>query len=355
MSEDDTEREHEPTQKKLDDARKKGEIARSTEVSVAAAYCGLLMTATFFGQAILREMGGRALTVISLPVDDAQSVFAHAFSGALAMSIPALPLFAAPALAVLLVLFAQRTLLFTPEKIAPKLSRINPISNAHQKFGRAGLAEFAKSLAKLLIVSLLLALFVGSELPRMIATQQQDAHVSFAVLMSLFTEFLTRIVAVVACIAILDWLWQRHEFLRRNRMSRQELVDEFKESDGDPQMKGRRRQRAEAIAMQRMLTDVPKADVVIVNPTHYAVALRWDRGSGRAPVCIAKGLDEMAARIREIAATAGIPIRSDPPSARALYASVEIGREILPEHYAPVAAAIRFAEAMRRKARTAWR
>ena len=137
-------------------------------------------------------------------------------------------------------------------------------------------------------------------------------------------------------------------------MTRQELLDEMKQSDGDPHVKGQRRRRAEAIATQRMLADVPKADVVIVNPTHYAVALRWDRGSGRAPVCVAKGVDEVAARIREAASLAGVPIRSDPPAARALHASVDLGQEILPEHFAAVAAAIRFAETMRAKARRRW-
>lgn len=354
MSEDDTEREHEPTQKKLDDARKKGEIARSAEVSVAAAYGGLLLAATLLGPAMMRTIGERALALISISSGNAHAALAHGFTGAMAMIGPTLPLFVVPTLLVLAALLAQRALLFTPGKIAPKLSRINPIANAKQKFGRSGLMEFAKSSAKLLVIGLLLGLFVWSELPRMMATQEQTARLSFTVLLTLFTEFLARILAVIGCVAILDWLWQRHEFQRRNRMSRRELVDEFKESDGDPHIKSRRRRRAEAIALQRMLTDVQKADVVIVNPTHYAVALRWDRGSGRAPICVAKGVDKMAARIREIAASAGVPIRPDPPSARALYASVKIGQEILPEHYAPVAAAIRFAEAMRRKARSGW-
>lgn len=134
-------------------------------------------------------------------------------------------------------------------------------------------------------------------------------------------------------------------------MTRQEMLDELKQSEGDPHLRAQRRQRGEAIALNRMMADVPKADVVIVNPTHYAVALRWDRSSGRAPLCVAKGTDIVAGQIREAAAAAGVPIRSDPPTARAIFASVDIGAEIRPEHYAPVAAAIRFAEAMRLKAR----
>jgi flagellar biosynthetic protein FlhB len=137
-------------------------------------------------------------------------------------------------------------------------------------------------------------------------------------------------------------------------MSRKELMDETKDSEGDPVMKQQRRQRAYDIATNRMMADVPKADVVIVNPRHYAVALRWDRTAGGAPVCVAKGVDEVALRIRTVAMEAGVPIRQDPPTARALHASVEIGAEIRPEHYRPVAAAIRFAEAVRKRARRKW-
>jgi len=132
------------------------------------------------------------------------------------------------------------------------------------------------------------------------------------------------------------------------------MQDEFKDSEGDPHLKAARRQRAVDIAMKQMLAEVPKADVVIVNPTHYAVALKWSRGSGRAPVCVAKGTDEVAARIRTKATEAGVPIWSDPPCARAIHAQVKVGEEIDRSHFAAVAAAIRFAEKMRQKARQGW-
>ena len=130
-------------------------------------------------------------------------------------------------------------------------------------------------------------------------------------------------------------------------MSFQDMKDETKDSEGDPHAKGMRRQKGQEIALNRMLQDVAKADVIIVNPTHYAVALRWKRSDRHAPVCVAKGIDEVAARIREKAAIAGVPLHSDPPTARAIYASVEIGAPVKPEHYKPVAAAIRFAEALK--------
>jgi flagellar biosynthetic protein FlhB len=134
-------------------------------------------------------------------------------------------------------------------------------------------------------------------------------------------------------------------------MSQQEMIEEFRLSEGDPQTKAQRRQRGEEIAANRMLLDVPRSSVVIVNPQHFAVALRWDRGKDAAPVCVAKGVDAVAARIRESAAEAGVPIHRDPPTARALYAATGIGQQIHPDHYRAVAAAIRFAEAMRQKAK----
>ena len=135
-------------------------------------------------------------------------------------------------------------------------------------------------------------------------------------------------------------------------MSRKELTDESKESEGDPHIKQQRRQRGYQIATNQMLAEVPKADVIIVNPTHYAVALKWDKTSGGAPVCVAKGVDEIATQIRKLAAEAGVPIHSDPPTARALHATIAIGAEIQSDHYRAVAAAIRFAEAMRVKAKS---
>lgn len=355
MSEDDSgEKEHEATQKKLDDARKRGEVVRSAELAIAAGYGGLLIAATAGGAQALRRFGDHGAAMIDRA--DALSALllgGGAAAGGLLLSamLPALPFFAVPAVAVLGVIFAQRAWVLAPEKLSPRLSRINPIANAKQKFGRGGLFEFAKSTVKLVVISLLLGAFLAARLPRTMMSQGLDPGLVVAELSGMIVEFLVLVFLVSGATGALDYLWQRSEHLRKNRMSRQELMDELKQSEGDPHVRGQRRQRAEAIAMNRMLADVPKADVVIVNPTHYAVALRWDRMSGRAPVCVAKGVDEIAARIRETAATAGVPIRSDPPTARALHASVEIGREILPEHYGPVAAAIRFAEKMRRRAR----
>ncbi|MFN6951216.1 MAG: flagellar biosynthesis protein FlhB [Albidovulum sp.] len=349
------EKAHEPTQKRLEDARRRGEVVRSAEITLAAAYAGLLLAALISGPAALSRFGVAATAVIEQVEANAQFVLNGGASAAgrlvAGMLVPTLPFFAFPALGVVMALVAQRAVVLTPQKLAPRIARIDPLATARQKFGPDGLFEFAKSTAKLCVFSLLLGWFLVDRLPRALLAQGSEAGTIAAEFGRMTSDFLLLVLVTAAAAGTLDYIWQHYAHLRRNRMSRQELMEEFKEAEGDPHVKGQRRRQAEAIAMNRMLADVPKADVVIVNPTHYAVALRWDRSSRRAPLCIAKGVDDLARRIRERAATAGVPIRSDPPTARAIYASVEIGHEILPQHYAPVAAAIRFAEAMRRRAR----
>jgi flagellar biosynthetic protein FlhB len=164
-------------------------------------------------------------------------------------------------------------------------------------------------------------------------------------------EFLVLALLSTLVFGGLDYGWQYLQHRRRNRMSRQEMIDEHKESDGDPHMKGQRRQKGREIATNQMLQEVARADVIVVNPTHFAVALKWQRGDKTAPICLAKGVDDIAARIREKAAEQGIPIHRDPPTARALFATVEVGQPIRQEHFKAVAAAIRFAEAMRKRAK----
>lgn len=356
MSGSEAEREHAPSEKRLSDARKRGEFARSADLNAAAVYGGFFVAAWAFGTAGARLFGTAGQTVLSLPHGIADVLSARAGSAPLGQAIsalltPAIPLLVLPGVAVLALLLAFRGVVFAPTKIMPRLSRIDPLATARQKFGRAGLFEFSKSLAKIIIVGMLLASFLRGRIEELVATQMLEPAMASAMMMQMLMGFIAVVAGVWVALGAVDYLWQYFEHIRRNRMSRQEMVDEHKEAEGDPHMKAQRQQRAREIATNRMLQDVARADVVIVNPTHYAVALCWSRGSGRAPVCVAKGVDEIAARIREKATLAGVPLRSDPPTARAIHARVEIGQEIRPEHYAAVAAAIRFAEAMRKKAR----
>jgi len=351
----DDDKQHDPTQKRLEDARKKGEIPRSADLTAALAYGGFYLAAITVGANSLIHLGAPLARLIS----DAPALAHEVFSGggaAVARSIAAAviialaPWFLFPVAAALLSIVAQRALVFAPSKLALKISRVSPLSNAKHKFGRQGLFDFAKSLTKLVAYSLVLGVFLKGQAEKLVFSPGADARHVVAYLFTACAGFLLVVVIVSLVVGALDLGWQHAEHLRKNRMSRKELTDETKEMEGDPQMRQQRRQKAQEIALNKMLADVPDADVVIVNPTHFAVALKWSRAPGSAPVCVAKGADEIAARIREAAVAAGVPIQRDPITARTLYASLRIGDEIWPEHYKAVATAIRFAEKMRRMA-----
>ncbi|WP_224824219.1 flagellar biosynthesis protein FlhB [Cognatishimia sp. MH4019] len=357
MSEDESgEKQHEPTQKKLDDARKKGEVPRSTDLNTAAAYGGFLIVAIALGAALLADTGTALMILIDRSNELSQLIFespaAPVVGGAmLSIGGSLLPWFGLPAVAVLVTIIAQRSFVVTPDKLIPKASRISILSNAKNKFGRSGLFEFAKSTAKLIIYSVLLGVFLMVNLNDIVSTIYLSPAMALSLLASLTVKFLAVVLMISLAIGGIDFFWQRYDHMMKNRMSHEDLKNEVKSSEGDPQMKQQRRQRGYEIAMNQMLADVPKADVVIVNPTHYAVALSWSRQAGAAPVVVAKGVDEIAARIRETATEANVAIHSDPPTARAIFATIEIGQEVMPEHYKPVAAAIRFADALRGKAK----
>ncbi|KPP89273.1 MAG: flagellar biosynthetic protein FlhB [Rhodobacteraceae bacterium HLUCCA08] len=355
---EDDDKQYEPTQKKLDDARKKGDLPKSNDLITAGAYAGLLIAAMTLGPVALKGMGTTLAGLLDQAdrlSDDSFNGGGGRFAGALIgdMARHSLAIFAPPFLLALLMVLGQRSLVFAPSKLAPKLSRISLIENAKQKFGRSGLFEFAKSTTKLTIYSTILFIYLWGQLPRMLGAMQLSPAMMVVELLKIVVGLLGMVLAVSLTLALIDMVFQRAEHARKNRMSRKELMDELKESEGDPMMKQQRREKAVSIATNQMLRDVPEAAVVIVNPTHFAVALKWDPSAPHAPICVAKGVDLVAARIREIAQENAVPIHSDPPTARALHATVEIGEEIRPDHYAAVAAAIRFADMLRAKARKA--
>lgn len=354
---DDTEKNHEATLQKLDEARKKGEVPRSADLSTAASYFGFLLAALVAGGASVQTLGSSLMTLVD-QADELGPLFfsagGYAVMGGVLQNtgLAFLPWFALPAMAVLLSILGQRGFTVTASKVELKLSRISVISNAKNKFGRNGFFEFFKSFVKLTIYSIVLALFIRAKLDDIVMVVNTTPLIVAALLARLCIEFLFVVLAVSLSIGGIDALWQHQEHLRKNRMSRKEVMDEAKTTEGDPHMKQQRRQRGYDIATSQMMADVPTADVVIVNPTHYAVALKWSRRRGEVPICVAKGVDEVARTIRETAMEAGVPIQSDPPTARALYATTDVGREIDESHYRGVAAAIRFAEDMRKRARS---
>lgn len=353
---DESDKSFDATPQKLLEARRKGEVAKSVDLMTAAGYAGLLTALLLAGSYTI----GTAGTAFMVMLDRSSELAPLFLSGAgtapaggllREISLSLVPIFLFPAVAVVLSVFAQQAWVFAPSKLSPKLSRISLISNAKNKFGRGGLFEFFKSFTKLVVYSICLALFIKARLPDIVAVLQTSPNIAVAYLAQLCFGFLFLVVLISGIIGGIDAVWQHKEHLRKNMMSRKEIMDETKNAEGDPHLKQERRQRAMSISQNQMMGDVPTADVVIVNPTHYAVALKWSRKSGEAPVCVAKGVDEVAAAIREIATEANVPLHSDPPAARALHATTEIGDQIAPEHYAAVAAAIRFAENMRLRAR----
>lgn len=352
---DESDKEHEASQQKLDKARKDGDIARSTDLQTAIATGGFLLALFSFGAWAVERSGTASMVLL----DQADRLSTLVTTGGSAPVAGILMAVAGPPLALLLLapvlvlalLVATRGFVVAPSRLAPKLSRISPIAAAGHKFGVEGLVEFAKSTVKLCLVGLILYYFLAARLEEILASLYLTPAMSGALMARLTLHFLAIVFLIQLVIGGVDFLWQIFQHRKRLRMSRKEMMDEYKESEGDPHLKAARRQRAQEVATNRMLSDVATANVVVVNPTHYAVALKWDRAKGGAPVCVAKGVDEVARMIRERAAEHGVPIHSDPPTARAIHATVEIGQEIRVEHYRAVAAAIRFAEAMRKRAR----
>lgn len=345
-----------PTPQKLAEARKKGDIPRSADVTAAATYLALLVAVGIVGAPAMRHAGSVLMIFLAQPDRLAGPILGPggvAVAGSIVgeVMVALAPLFLLPIGAVLLSLFAQQAVVFSGDKLAPKFSRISILSNAKNKFGLSGLMEFAKAAVKLLAIGTALFFYLAHGIDRMLGMAAVEARTFGALLMETLAALLTITTLIAITIGALDFVWQRFNHTRKLRMSLQDMKDEHRRSEGDPHFKAQRRQRGQEIANNRMLLDVPKADVVIVNPTHYAVALKWSRAKGSAPVCVAKGEGDLALKIREIAATANIPIHSDPPTARALHATVEIGHEIRPEHYKAVAAAVRFADKMRKAAK----
>ncbi|MGB6228582.1 MAG: flagellar type III secretion system protein FlhB [Litorimonas sp.] len=355
MSENDNsqEKSFEATQQKIDDARKKGDIAKSQEISSLALYAGVAVAILTLGGSLGLTMLSRLSGLLTYP-ERAGELMLNSDAGMELLGgvmIALVPILLIMMGAVIAALVAQRSIVFAPDKIQPKLSKINPISNAKQKYGRDGMAEFVKRAAKLIIV----CVAAGAYLIRLVGEVSHEIGrpegYLFPKMMGESLLLLGWMMAATVLIAAVDMPFAQWSHLLKLRMTREEVKDENKKNEGDPLMKGLRRQRAREIANSTMLADVATANVVIVNPTHYSVALKWDRAAGGAPICVAKGVDGLAFAIRERAKEHGILIHSDPPCARAIHATVEIGDAIHPEHYAAVASAIHLAETLSQQGR----
>jgi len=241
----------------------------------------------------------------------------------------------------------QHRLVWSGESLKPSLSKISPMAGAKRIFGKQAIANFAKGLFKLIALGSVMTAILWPERHRLEAMLRFDPAAIFGVVISLSLHLMGAVVAMLAVVAIADYFFQYRQWYERQKMSLREMKEEFKQSEGDPHIKGRLRQLRYARMKKRMMAAVPKASVIITNPTHYAVALSYERGMA-APVCVAKGVDRIALKIREVAGEHNIPIVENVPLARALYATVEIDDEIPVEHYHAVAEIIGYVMGLRR-------
>jgi flagellar biosynthetic protein FlhB len=238
-------------------------------------------------------------------------------------------------------------LVWSSESLKPKLSKLSPAAGLKRMFSVQAIANFAKGLIKLVLIGAVMAAMLWPQRSRLEAVVQTDVLATLMLTRSLALHVLAVVIAILFFVAAADYLFQYRQWYERQKMSVRELKEEFKQTEGDPMIKGKIRQLRQSRMRKRMIAAVPKASVVITNPTHYAIALRYESGMN-APLCVAKGVDALALKIREVAGEHAIPVVENPPLARALHATVEIDQEIPPEHYKAVAEIIGYVMKLRR-------
>jgi flagellar biosynthesis protein FlhB len=347
---DDSDKTQDPTQKRLDDAHDRGDVAKSQEVNTWFMIAGATLVLSSFSGSI---GGGLKMPMRNLL---ANSWMFHVDGPALLLLAQRLEYVILGALGVPLLLLAisaiagnmiQHRLVWSGESLKPSFSKISPASGAKRIFGKQAAANFAKGLFKLIALGAVMTAILWPERFRLESMISFDPSMTLGVIISLTLKLLGAVVAMLAVVAIADYFFQYRQWYQRQKMSLQEMKNEFKQSEGDPHIKGKIRQLRQARMKKRMMASVPKASVIITNPTHYAVALSYERGMS-APICVAKGVDNIALKIREIAGKHDIPIVENVPLARALYATVEIDEEIPVEHYHAVAEVVGYVMGLRR-------
>ena len=342
MSENDQsgEKTEQPTPKRLNDARKDGNIPRSRELSTAAVYgaCVLAMMA-FSGSLAANGVAWmqRALRPDPGLLQQPQELFGHAGSLLLGGMLVISPLLAIGLLASFISPLLMGGLQWTNKSLMPKLDRMSPLAGIKRLYGPDALAEFAKSLLRVLFVGVAGGLMMASSLPLLRGLLHKPLETAMHEGLQSALRLMLATAVAFFLLAALDAPYQRWNWLRKLKMTREELKREMKESEGSPEVKGRIRQLQMQASQRRMMQDVPGADVIVVNPTHYAVALKYQGEQMNAPVVVARGVDEVALRIRALAQQHRVAVVSAPPLARALYREGQLGKEIPVRLYSVVA------------------
>jgi flagellar biosynthetic protein FlhB len=346
---DDTERSEDPTQKRLDDALQRGDVAKSQEVNtwfvLAGATLILLSFSGSMSSGVTRLLAGLISQAHAIPVDGrglVQTMQTLALDTIAAVALP----FALLVLAAIAGNMVQHRLVWSAEQLKPKLSKISPGAGFKRLFSKIAVANFVKGLIKLGLIGGVIAGLLWPKRTQLDGLVSMDPAVILPVTRTLSLEMLGTVIAILFVVALADYLFQYRQWYERQKMSVRELKEEFKQTEGDPAIKAKIRQLRQTRMRKRMMAAVPKASVIITNPTHYAIALQYERGMN-APVCLAKGIDNIALKIREVAAEHRIPVVENPPLARALHATVDIDQEVPSEHYKAVAEVIGYVMRLR--------
>lgn len=345
MSDDDSEKTEEPTQKKLDDSKKKGQVAFSREVSnffmIFAFALALVMVFPENMRNALTDLGKYISNAHNIPVTKksfgpiAEGMVRDSFAIIL---MPFLLLVVAGITAALI----QNGFHISAESIKPKLEKISLPKGVKRLFSSRSLMEFIKGLLKIIVVGLIAYFSVNSELDQIMHVAELNGMELLIFINSLAMKILVGAIVAVFLIAVADFVYQKSQHVKQLRMSKQEIKDEYKQQEGDPQVKAKLRQLRMERAQQRMMAAVPTANVVITNPTHFAIALKYDQDNMDAPIVVAMGQDNIALKMKEVAEEHKVPQVRNAPLARALYADAEIDQEIPLDHYQAVAEVISY-------------
>lgn len=328
------------TPKKREESRKKGQVAKSSDLPGAFillfVFASFVMLGGYYERNIMGLFSSLFRDWLTMQVTPANIL--ELFTNIAFQSLQLLlPVFAIVIVVGALGNVVQFGFLLTGEPLKPKLNKINPIEGFKRIFAIRSLVEFLKSILKVLIIGLIVYITISTEWDRLLILSTQPVQMIFTFASGLTVKLGIATGAVLAVLAFLDYLYQKYEHEKSIKMSKQDIKDEHKKSEGDPLVKGRIREKQRRMALQRMMQEVPKADVVITNPTHFAVALKYDSGKMEAPIIIAKGMDYVALRIRETAKEHGVITMENKPLARALYERAEIGDAIPADLFQAVA------------------
>lgn len=341
MAEELGERTEDPTGKRYSEAREKGQVAKSQDLAAAIDWAGVLVMLLLLGSLLVKSMG----SVMKRSLEDAGAdgslalgnLTSTVFYSAGQSAVAVLPFFLAFVAVTIVAHFAQYGALFTSQPIQPNLTKLNPITGFGKIFSAKGAVRTVLSLLKVILVSIIAYCVLAPEVPRIMQLPQLPLIGGLYRIWTMMLALAAWLIVVLLVLGIADYMYQRWMLKQDLKMTKQEVKEERKSMDGDPMVRGRRLQMMRSIAMQRVNQTVPQADVIVTNPTHFSVAIRYAQDEMAAPRVIAKGADFMAMRIRQLAMINNVPIVERPALARALFYSIEVGHEIPHEHYQAVA------------------